>query len=139
MERNHGGTRAGFARDGGEMVASNGVDGAADVDDFGGSEIGRERGDDAAARHGNLDVTEIQKRVAAEIDAVGLHRRDRAGGVDGGIALNKTHASHVSGHETPIIGTRRSRAALSRDETVALQLIRELLERGGLEAGTNEA
>src|SRR6266849_6507544 len=58
------------------MIPGNGADGAADVDDFGGSEIGRKRGDDTAARHGNLDVTEIQKRMTTEIDAVGLRRRD---------------------------------------------------------------
>src|SRR6266478_5051715 len=120
------------------MIARDGADGAADVDDFRGSEIGRERGDHAAARHGNLNVAEIQKRMAAEIDAVGLHYGDCARGVDGGIPLNENHTSHVAGNETPVIGPRRSRAALRRDEAVALQLICELLERGRLEAGKNE-
>jgi len=31
---------------------------------------------------GNLNVTETQKRMATEIDTVGLHRGDRARGVD---------------------------------------------------------
>jgi len=44
----HRGRRTEFASDRGKMIAGNGADGAADVDDFGGSEIGRERGDDAA-------------------------------------------------------------------------------------------
>jgi hypothetical protein len=102
------------------MIAGNGANGAAHVDDFGGSQIGRKRGDDAAARHGNLNVTETQKWMATEIDTVGLHRGNRARGVDGGVALNKNHASHVSGCEMPVIGTRRRCTALRRDETVTL-------------------
>jgi len=47
--------------------------------------------------------------------------------------LNENHAGHVSGNEMSIVGLRRSCAALGRDETVSLQLIRELLERGRLE------
>src|SRR5450432_3644562 len=38
IERNHGGWRAEFAGDGGKVVAGDGADGAADVDDFGGGE-----------------------------------------------------------------------------------------------------
>ena len=76
--------------------------------------------------------------MAAEIHFVGSHRGDRTRGVDGGIALNENHAGHVSGNEMSIIGLGRSRAALGRDEAVSLQLIRELLERGGLEARENE-
>src|SRR5260370_4202044 len=120
------------------MIGRDGADGAADVDDFRGSEIGRERGDHAAARHGNLNVAEIQKRMAAEIDTVGLHYGDCARGVDGGIPLNENHTSHVAGNETPIIGPRRSRAALRPDEAVALHLICGLLERCRLESGKNE-
>src|ERR1700687_260082 len=120
------------------MIAGNGADGAAHVDDFGGSEIRRKRGDDAAHRDGTLNVTETQNRMATEIDTVGLHRGDRARGVDGGVSLNKNHASHVSGCEMPVIGARRRCAALRRDEPVALYLTRELLEGGRLEAGENE-
>src|SRR5258707_10811845 len=64
---NHRGRRTEFAGDGGEMVARDGANGAADVHNLCGSEIGRKCGDHAAARHGNLNVAEIQKRMAAEI------------------------------------------------------------------------
>src|SRR6266851_8480447 len=120
------------------MVAGDGADGAANVDDFRGGKIGRKGGDHAAAGHRNLNVAETQKRMAAEIHFVGSHRGDRTRGVDGGIALNENHSGHVSGNKMSIIGLRRSCTALSRDETVALELIRELLERGRLEAGENE-
>src|SRR2546427_13204636 len=116
------------------MVAGDGTDRAADVDNFRGGKIGRKRGDHAAARHGNLNVAEIQKRMATEINMIGLHRRDRARGIDRGIALNKNHAGHVSGNEMSIIRLRRSCAAWGRGEAVSLQLIRELLKRGRLEA-----
>src|SRR5260370_1360644 len=76
--------------------------------------------------------------MATEIDTVRLHRGDRARGVDGSVALNKNHSGHVAGNETPIIRPRRRRAALRRNETVALQLIRELLEGARLEAGKNQ-
>ena len=46
IDRNHGRRSAELAGDGGEMVAGNGADGAADVDDFSGSELGGKRGDD---------------------------------------------------------------------------------------------
>src|SRR5260370_1303320 len=102
------------------MVAGDGADGAADVDDFRGSKIGRKGGDHAAARHGNLNVAETQKGMAAEIDFLGSYCGDRTRGVDGGIALNENHSGHISGNEVSIIGLRRSCAALSRDEAVAL-------------------
>src|SRR5467141_1730793 len=57
IQGNHRGRRAQFSGDRGEMVARDSADGAADVDDFRGSEIGRKRCDDAAARHRNLNVT----------------------------------------------------------------------------------
>ena len=65
-----------------------GEEGRIDVDSIIEGEIGRKRGDHAAAGHGNLNVTETQKRMATEIDAVGLHRGDRARGVDGSVALD---------------------------------------------------
>ncbi len=76
--------------------------------------------------------------MAAEINFVGPHCGNRTRGVDGGIALNENHAGHVSGNEMSVIRLRRSCAALGRDETVALQLIGELLQSGRLEAGENE-
>ena len=76
--------------------------------------------------------------MAAEINAIGLHGRNRARGIDRGVALNQDHARHVSGHETTIIGARRCRAALRSDDPIALQLIRELLQRCRLETGENE-
>src|SRR5260370_13809784 len=120
------------------MVAGDGADGAANVDDFSGSKIGRKGGDHAAARYGNLNVAEAQKGMAAEIDFLGSYCGDRTRGVDGGIALNENHAGDVSGSEMSFIGLRRSCAPLGRDEAVALELIRELLERGRLEARENE-
>src|SRR5260370_13993488 len=120
------------------MVAGDGADGAANVDDFSGSKIGRKGGDHAAARHGNLNVAEAQKGMAAEIDFLGSYCGDRPRGVDGGIALNQNHSGHVSGSEMSIIRLRRSCAPLGRDEAVALELIRELLERGRLEARETE-
>src|SRR5260370_4347792 len=106
------------------MVAGDGADGAANVDDFRGSKIGRKGGDHAATRHGNLNVAETQKRMAAEIHFVASHRGDRARGVDGGIALNENHSAHVSGNEMSIICLRRSTAAFRRDQTLAVELIR---------------
>src|SRR5260370_34271365 len=108
------------------MIANNGADRAGDVDNFGGSKLGRERGYDAAARHGNLYVAETHERMTAEIDAVGLHSRDSGGGVDGGISLDENHAGHVTSHELSIVGPRRWRSALRCDEGVALQLVRGL-------------
>src|SRR5882762_11684479 len=84
VERNHRRGSAEPAGDRGEMVAGDGADGAADIHDFCGSEVGRKRGEHAAARHRNLDVTEIQKRMAAKKNAVRLYRGDGAGGIDGG-------------------------------------------------------
>src|SRR6266567_3733522 len=112
------------------MIAGDCANGAAHVDDFGGSEFGRQRGDHPAARHGNLNITETQKRMATEIDTIGLHRGNRTCGVDRGIALNKNHAGHVTGNEAAIIRPRRGCAALRGHEAVALQLICELLKRG---------
>src|SRR5260370_343808 len=76
--------------------------------------------------------------MTAEIDAVGLHSRDSAGGVDGGISLDENHAGHVTSHELSIVGARRCSSALRCDEAVALQLIRELLQHSRLEAGENQ-
>jgi hypothetical protein len=52
--------------------------------------------------------------------------------------LDKHHSGHVSGHEVAVIRLRRCRSPLRRDEAVALQLIRKLLQRGRLEAGENQ-
>ncbi len=138
IQRYHPWCGAQFSRNRSEMVASDSADGAADIHDLRGSQIGRKRGDHAASRHGNLDVTEAQKRMAAEIDAIAPHRRDGTSGIDGNIALNEDHPGHVSGGEMPIIGTRRCCAALCCNETVALKLTCELLKRGRLEAGKDE-
>src|SRR5713101_7421714 len=120
------------------MVAGNRADGAANIDYFRGGEVGRERSDHATARHGKLNVAETQKWVATEINLVGSHRRDCAGGVNGDIALNKNHAGHVTGDEMPIIGPRRRRSPLRGDEAVALQLIGELLEGSRLKPRENQ-
>src|SRR5260370_38520324 len=69
VERNHRRGSAEPAGNRGEMVAGNSADGAADIHDFGGSEVGRKGGEHAAARHRHMDVTEIQNRLAANENA----------------------------------------------------------------------
>ncbi len=138
VERNHGRWSAEFAGDGGEMIAGDSADGAADIDDFGGGEVGGKRGEHTAARHGNLNLAEIQKGMAAEENAVRLHRGDGARGVDGGVALDEDHARHVARNETTVFRARRGGAALRGDEAVVLNLRRELLKRGGLKAGEDQ-
>ena len=58
VEGNHCGRGAELSDDGGEMVAGDGADGAADVDDFRGGERGGEGGDNTAAGHGKGHVSE---------------------------------------------------------------------------------
>src|SRR5712672_4315820 len=87
VERNHRRGSAEPAGYRGEMVAGDGADGASDIHDFCGSEVGRKRGEHAAARHRNLDVAEIQKRMPAKKNAIRLYRRDGAGRIDGRVAL----------------------------------------------------
>ncbi len=120
------------------MVTGNGADGAADIDDFRGGEIGGERGENAAASHGKLDVAEVQKGVAAKKDLAALDGGDGAGGVDGGIALDENHPGHVAGGEPGVVGARSRRPALGGNEAIALELPGELMERGGLEPGEDE-
>src|SRR6266853_2448363 len=81
VEGNHRRGSAEPAGDSGQMVAGDGADGAADIHDFRGSEVGRERSEHAAARHRNLDVAEIQKRMSAKKNAVRLHRGYGTGGI----------------------------------------------------------
>src|SRR6267143_1022503 len=76
--------------------------------------------------------------MAAKIDAIGLDSGDGAGGIDGGVALNENHPSHVAGGEMPVFRTRLGGAALCRNQSIALQLIGELLNGGRLKAGENE-
>src|SRR6267378_5888182 len=82
VERNHRRGSAEPAGDSGQMVAGDGADGAADIHDFRGSEVGRKRGEHAAARHRNLHVSEIQKRMPAKKNAIGLYCGNSAGGID---------------------------------------------------------
>src|SRR6266849_8769631 len=56
VERNHRWRSAEPARDGGQMVARDGADGAANIYDFRGGEVGGKRGKHSAARHRNLHV-----------------------------------------------------------------------------------
>jgi hypothetical protein len=76
--------------------------------------------------------------VATEIDPIGLHRRDGTRGIDGGVALDQNHTSHVARNEMRILRTRCRCAALRRDEAIGLKLIRELLNRGGLKTRKNQ-
>src|SRR5882762_4236775 len=80
IQRNHCRRRAKLSCDRCKMVGRDGSDGATNVHDFRGCQIGRKRSDYAAARHGNLNVAEAQERVSAEKYAVALYRRDGAGG-----------------------------------------------------------
>jgi len=99
VDGDHRRRSAKLAGDGGQMVSGDGADGAADVDDFSGSEVGGERCDDLRASHGELDVAETQKGMAAEIDAVGADGGDSASGTDGSVALHEDHAGHIAGNE----------------------------------------
>jgi len=76
--------------------------------------------------------------MAAEKNTVGLHGGDSAGGINGSIALHQDHSSHVAGDEMAVFRAWRGRAALRGDEAVALDLRRELLQRGGLKAGEDK-
>ncbi len=135
IQRNHRWRSAKFSGDRCEVIAGNGADRAANIDDFRGCEIGRECGEDSAACHRELDGTKIEKGMAAEKNTVSLHGGDSAGGVDGRVALHQDHSSHVAGNEMGVFRAGRGRAALCRDEAVALDLRSELLQRGGLKAG----
>ena len=138
IKRDHGGRSAEFAGDSCEMVAGDRADGTADIDDLRRSEIGGKCSDDSAAGHGNRDIAEVHKRVATEIDPVGFDRGDGARGIDGGVALDQNHTSHVARNEMGILRTRCRCAALRRDEAIGLKLIRKLLNRGGLKTRENQ-
>src|SRR5712671_1684292 len=105
VERNHRRGSAEPAGNRGEMVPGNSADGAADIHDFRGSEVGRKRGEHAAAGHWNLNVTEIQKRMPAKKNAIRLYRRDGAGRIDGRVALYQNHSCHVAGDNVTIVRT----------------------------------
>src|SRR5882757_3008696 len=138
VERNHRRGSAEPAGNRGEMVAGDGADGAADIHDFRGSEVGRKRGEHAAARHRNLNVTEIQKRMPAKKNAIRLYRRDGAGRIDGRVALYQNHSGHIAGNNVPVVRTRRGGSTLRGNEPVALDLRGELLESGGLKSGEDQ-
>src|SRR6266849_4510132 len=138
IERNHRWRSAEFAGNCGEMVSGDGADGAADIHDFRGSEVRRKRGEHVAARHRNLYVAEIQKRMSAKKNAVRLHCGDSAGGIDGRVALYKDHSCHVAGDNMTIIRARCGGSALRRNEAIALDLGGELLQRGGLKSGEDK-
>src|SRR5712671_3111349 len=138
VERNHRRGSAEPAGDSGEMVAGDGADGAADVHDFRGSEVGRKRGEHAAAGHRNLDVTEIQERMPAKKNAVRLHRGYGTSGIYRRVALYQNHSCHVAGNNVTIVRTRRGGPTLRCDEPVALDLRGELLEGSGLKSGEDQ-
>src|SRR5882672_9385170 len=130
VERNHRRRSAEPAGNRGEMVAGNSADGAADIHDFRGSEVGRKRGEHAAARHRNLDVAEIQEWMPAKKNAVRLYCGYGTGGIYRRVALYQNHSCHVAGDNVTIVRTRRGGSALGRNEPVALDLRGELLESG---------
>src|SRR6266852_6491987 len=138
VERNHRWRSAEPARDGGQMVASDGADGAANIYDFRGSEVRGKRSKHVAARHRNLYVAEIQERMSAKKNAVRLHCGDGAGGIDGRVALYQHHSCHVAGDNMTIIRARCGGSALRRNEAIALDLGGELLQRGGLKSGEDK-
>src|SRR5271170_5593605 len=102
IEGDHGGRRAEFAGDSGEVVARDGADRPADVYDFGGGEGGGERSHHGAAGHGHLDIAEVQERVAAQEDAIVPDGRDGTSGVDGHVAADKDHACHFTRGEVRV-------------------------------------
>src|SRR5712671_7812849 len=120
------------------MVAGDGADGAADIHDFCGSEVGRKRGEHAAARHRNLDVAEIQERMPAKKNAVRLHCGYGTGGIYRRVALYQNHSCHIAGNNVTIVRTRRGGPTLRCDEPVALDLRGELLEGSGLKSGEDQ-
>src|SRR5258705_12145691 len=138
VERNHRRRSAEPAGNGGEVGAGNGADRSADIHDFRGREVGRECGEHAAARHRNLDVAEIQKRMSAKKNAVRLYCGDRAGRIDGGVALYQNHSCHVAGNNVPVVRTRRGGSTLRCNETITLDLRGELLEGSGLKSGEDQ-
>src|SRR5690242_17472444 len=138
VERNHWRRRAELASNRREMVAGDGADGSADVDDFGGGEFGGKCRDHLSASHWELDVAETQEGVTAEVDLIGADRGYGARGTDRGVALNENHACHVAGDEMSVAGLGSGCAALRRYEAVALQLRSELAKSFGLIAGENK-
>src|SRR6267378_6197240 len=138
VERNHRRGSAEPAGNRGEMVPGNSADGAADIHDFCGSEVGGKRGEHAAARHRNLDVAEIQKRMPAKKNAVRLHCGYGTGGIYRRVALYQNHSCHIAGNNVPVVRTRRGGSTLRRNEAIALDLRCELLEGGGLKSGEDQ-
>src|SRR6266403_4109742 len=134
VERNHRWWSAEPAGDSGQMVAGDGADGAADVHDFRGSEVGRKRGEHAAAGHRNLDVAEIQEWMPAKKNAVRLYCGYGTGGIYRRVALYQNHSCHIAGNNVTIVRTGRGGPTLRCHEPVALDLRGELLEGSGLKS-----
>src|SRR5882762_7527780 len=135
VERNHRRGSAEPAGYSGQMVAGDCADGAADIHDFGGSEVGGKRGEHAAAGHRNLDVAEIQKRMPAKKNAVRLHCGYGTRGIYRRVALYQHHSCHIAGNNVAVVRTRRGGPTLRCNEAVALDLRGELLAGGGLKSG----
>src|ERR1700688_1829368 len=76
--------------------------------------------------------------MATQVNAVSLYGGDGAGGVDGGVSLNKNHPGHIAGFQMRVIRARCCGAALSRDKSITLELGGELLHRGSLKTGKHE-
>src|SRR5882672_4456822 len=138
VERNHRRRSAEPAGNRGEVVAGNSADGAADIHDFCGSKVGRKRGEHAAARHRNLDVAEIQKRMPAKKNAVRFHCGYGTGGIYRRVALYQNHSCHIAGNNVPVVRTRRGGSTLRCNETITLDLRGELLEGSGLKSGEDQ-
>src|SRR5271154_7471646 len=102
------------------MIAGDGADRAAYVDDFGGSEAGGKRGDHATPRHGNLHVAKIQEGMSEEVPVVATNGGNGARGVDGSIALYETHARHIACGEMLIVRRCGRGSALRGDEPIGL-------------------
>src|SRR6267378_4214598 len=138
VERNHRRRSAEPAGNRGEMVAGNSADGAADIHDFCGSEVGRKRDEHAAAGHRNLDVAEIQEWMPAKKNAVRLYCGYGTGGIYRRVALYQNHSCHIAGNNVPVVRTRRGGSTLRRNEAIALDLRCELLKGGGLKSGEDQ-
>src|SRR6266403_2389202 len=134
VERNHRRGSAEPAGNRGEMVAGDGADGSPDIHDFRGSEVGRKRGEHAAAGHRNLDVAEIQEWMPAKKNAVRLYCGYGTGGIYRRVALYQNHSCHIAGNNVTIVRTGRGGPTLRCNEPVALDLRGELLEGSGLKS-----
>ena len=76
--------------------------------------------------------------MAAKEHAVRLDRGYSTRGIDRRVSLYQNHARHVTRHQMTVLWAGSRGAPLRGHEAVALNLARELLERGRLKAGEDQ-